>query len=1432
MIGQGRPWKTPSSGETSPREGRRRAVGLAAAVIGITIVGWCCAPLAAQSSSRPGPVSLQPPLPAPAGPLRPPLPEPPGTLDASPSTATEKSSLEFGSKRPSSVGTSLSLDSPPLAELDSSGSASPPGSDLEPDAARPAGVNRTPSDPASIGTSAAQDAALEDAAGTLDLRLRIVWGSGASRQWQGAVRIDRGTFSEFQLLGLEADEPGSMECSERLVLIEQPSPRAYDGLDLRVVAPADAVLSVRLQPLDGQGEARVVQRPLSDFIDDFHKEPLDERENRLLIRRRPGDKLRVELSRETLVLAPAEELTFSVQPHLLGNVSADRCQVSLVASETGKQYWTEQRELRAAGQAGIEAGDLWEAIGPLSVAMPEDEGVYDLRVVLTQRRLAAPLLPSRPVLERSVQLVVIRNQPPVEVESEWKQVASVDGSNGNWWERVTKLPQWLPGLAQGPLNNDLARRVERDGQSWVKLAPGGWQAYPLPVDRTGKPHQILVEIPREEAQALGISVLEPDAAGKVLPIGLDSGVALPDDDETGGGRGGRETHRLLFWPRTRTPLLLLTNRHPDRPALFGKIRLQAGPDTLPAAPGLSVVEGPPPVPSEPATRRLAAYYDKPLIPENFSAGEALDEYSGQSLDDWSTFYLGGRRLLDYLEYVGYDTALLSVACEGSAIYPSRILEPTPKYDTGTFFVSGQDPVRKDVLEMLFRLFDRQGLTLIPAVHFAARLPELERLRQGRPEAAVGLELVDEQGLTWTQRHGSRSGQAPYYNPLDPRVQQAMRRVVDELAARYGHHESFGGVALQIGPETYAQLPGALWALDDHTIERFELETHVRVPGEGSRRYAQRAEFLKTTGRPLWLRWRAEQLAKLYHQFHDDLQRRHRGAQLVLAAGDLFSSPHIHQRLLPTVIGKPDVRQLLLEFGLDPGHFQDSPGIVFPRPERLAPVITLPEQAVNLDLTNSPALDESFQRFAAPATLLFHEAQPMRLPSFDERSPFGKDNTYTWLVTHFSPAGAEARRRFVDSVARMDAQWIIDGGWMLPLGQEQELRSIVAAFRRLPAERFETLEAPADSTATQPLIVRRLARGGRTYVYLVNNAPWPVTAELQLEAAAGTELTLLADRPSSRYQRQSGGRANWRVALKPYDLVAGVFSTPDVAVRAWKAGSPPEVSQRIQQRIDALRERVQAVTQARPMSPLENAGFEQQSGGSPLEGWVHARGSGIEIQVDGKQHFGGQHSLRIYRGDTAGPAAWVRSEPFPIPQTGRLRVSVWLRTSDPARQPRLRLAVEGRFAGETYYRYASVGADNPRAPLRDRWAEYQFVVENLPLVGLSDLRVGFDLMGPGEVWVDDVRMFDLWLDKTERDELLKNIALADLFLDEGQLLDCERFLDSYWARFLRYHVPLPEAKLAENPGSSPEPAPAQPAREAPPSLLDRFKKFVPRRVLPF
>ena len=189
------------------------------------------------------------------------------------------------------------------------------------------------------------------------------------------------------------------------------------------------------------------------------------------------------------------------------------------------------------------------------------------------------------------------------------------------------------------------------------------------------------------------------------------------------------------------------------------------------------------------------------------------------------------------------------------------------------------------------------------------------------------------------------------------------------------------------------------------------------------------------------------------------------------------------------------------------------------------------------------------------------------------------------------------------------------------------------------------------------------------------------------------------------------------------------------------------------------------------------------------------------------------------------------------------MSVWLRVADAARQPNLRLAVEGKptmSTGRDYYRYAVIGQPpgpgQEAKPIATTWSQYIVQFDDLPLDGLSQMRVRLDLMGAGEVWADDVQLFDLAFNESELRALYKLLTLADLNLQNGQIGDCMKLLSGYWPRFLMQNVPLPQAvpALASKPAADPVPGDAAPAddkpAEAPPSSwLDRVKGIFPDRL---
>lgn len=538
--------------------------------------------------------------------------------------------------------------------------------------------------------------------------------------------------------------------------------------------------------------------------------------------------------------------------------------------------------------------------------IPEEEGVYDLRIALSNRRLTAPLSGDKPIAKRRLQLVVVANGADLITEEEPRRlVLDLDPTQKNWWKRLTRLPQWtlLPGLrSEGPLGNVKANRISQDGRTWTSIPAASWQAYPLPIDEVGAQHELEIDFPGNRAQSFAVSIIEPNPAGKVIPVGLDSGVHVSQEDVSGVAMKPNlvNQHRLTFWPKTKSPMVLVSNLRDDQPAIFGHLRVHR------SATG---VVNPRPVQDG---RRAFAYFERPLFPECFGATGVLDPETGRSLEDWKTFLDGGQRMVGHLKRAGYNGLVMTCVSEGSSLYPSRVLQPTPKHDRGVFFASGQDAVRKDVLEMLFRICDREGVQLVPAVEFATPLPSLERLRWQATDGMLGIDLIDENGMSWIDKSGSKRGKAPYYNPLHPKVQEAMIAVVREIAARYGNHPSFGGVSITMTPDGYSQLPDVNWGLDPITLQEFKQDTGANLPANGSIRKA----IYDGRIRSQWLDYRAGRLTKFYQQMVSELQRHRPRARLYLAGGRLVESKPVQRAFRPALPRQVSVDTAMKELGLD------------------------------------------------------------------------------------------------------------------------------------------------------------------------------------------------------------------------------------------------------------------------------------------------------------------------------------------------------------------------------------------------------------------------------------------------------------------------------------------------------------------------------------
>jgi hypothetical protein len=1262
-----------------------------------------------------------------------------------------------------------------------------------------------------------------------NVQVRIAWGGpDRPRQWHGAISVDRGRLDLLRPLGREADEPGSMWLDENRLQVRQRSAKSYDGADVEIVGPQETLLRIELGDSEpGSGPPSVTEVSVADLLKNPVSKDLDKFGNRLLVRRAPGDMLRVDFKRDHLVFSPGEAFSFDLTPrHLpVGAGMSVQLRARLVAHSLagGKEWSSQDQSVKAT------TDETTPAVVPWQLTLPTEEGVYD---VIVEAFDSAPLRIPRVKLiaERHIQLVVVADQPRGALpggSAPWTVVTEIDPTNPHWYDKIKSWsvwPNWSQPAALG--NGPLATAQHTLGPvaqiaananplAGAALPLGGmltvatgvqdihWQAYPLTINRIGAPHILELEYPGDVPQALGISIIEPNAAGMAWPIALDSGVFVEDDGV--GGPPAWQKHRLLFWPRTKSPIVLLTNRASGAPAVYGKIRVLAGPSKLPRAFAKTDV----------AERFLAGYQSRPLLAENFGGAEALDPVSQRSLTDWQTFYDGASRLAEYLNYVGYAGHMLAVMADGSTIYPSKTVEPATRYDSGAYFESAADPVRKDALEMILRIFDREGLKLVPALQFVAPLPELEaRLRRGGKDAS-GVQLIGPDGRAYCEVNPPGLGTSPYYNPLNENVQEAMLSVVRELVNRYQGHASFAGLAIELTAEGYGQLPGDLWGLDDETIGRFQRETGTQVPGSGEMRYRQRAEFLSPAAdggakpqREAWLRWRANALAHFYREMQKELIRARPDAAFYLAATDLLHTEEAARFLRPSLTSAARVDEALLAMGIRGELLRDQRGLVVLRPQRIGAPRLPAAEAVDFEVNRGVDFDAEFRGTASDGAIFVHEPLKKRLESFEAKSPFGKEKTLTELVAELVPSDGRNRERFVHALAVSDREMMLDGGWLLPMGQEDSLMDLVAAYRRLPAGNYE-LHAPA----TPPVTIRILATRNNTYLYLVNDSAWPVTADLQLNLPPGSRMDELTGRRP--LAPPVGERLS--VPLRPFDLVAVRCWAPDVKIADVQLVFDDRLKAALDRRRAELLKRVAAVANAAPIRALNNPSFEQAPKAGQIPGWSISNAATGSVSLDAAdpaRNAAGKSSVRL---ESSGKGAALISDPFPAPITGRMSASFYLRVEDATNQPTVIVWVKSSSGGYRKFGVLGKGSD---CQLAREWKPYSFPINDVPAEGVERLRLEFELIGAGRVWIDDVQVFDLQFSPQEVVQLRQIAAFAAEWFEKGDYGQCLQVLDGYWPRFLSAHVPVAQLQLANQPAKPPEKAASKPS-----APLDKFREKI-------
>jgi hypothetical protein len=1100
------------------------------------------------------------------------------------------------------------------------------------------------------------------------VRVRVEWGGGAARVWSGLLEVDEGRFGAIDGLGVDGEQPGTMWADGRVVWIQRRAGRIYDGFDVEIRAGAAAVLRLTLQSRGDPPVRTKFDVPLAELFDGERAVPIGDGGDRVVLRRTPGDALRLETERPHLVFDPGE--SFAAEVSL--NVHAPQ------ALETnGRFSWTLSP---ARGTTVLARGSSTVVIRtnlaepdrvPFAIRLPRQEGAYDLRFVLESPTLRR---------ESRVQVAVASGVPrgaddprtdapdPFTIEPPEDRLVDEFETNGSSGRRIERrerlgflrrsfadLSRVMPfGTAEGAV-------PAADAATDAAGEPE-WAAYTLHVDRVDRLHRLVVTLDAEPPRRVGLSVLQPDAAGHLLPLGLDGGVAIATGDgvvESGTADGRRVVrHAIPFWPHVTRPVLLVHALTATSP--LGILRVEVFEAAAPDVSNTARID------RSSGRRLIGPYLHRPLLAEAFGASEALDAATNRSLDDWRTFDLATERFAERLRRSGENAALLAVMGEGSTLFPSGRLRSSLRFDTGRHFSDGGDPQQKDVVELLLRRFDREGLVLIPMLRFSSSLPVLEAdlMRAEGPR----LELVNVDGRTWRETHSDERNGGPFYDPLDDRVQQAVLAIVREFAARYAAHPSLAAVAIDLGPECCLRYPDLDWGYDDATIERFLRETKTTLPAlPGTAADLRRTRVAALTGefRARWIAWRAAQLAA----FHGRISQ-------------AITQTHPQLRCVFVVDGPGDAETETLDTA------------TLARWERTSVVERRDPDADPVEPRESLAGRRGVVEFRPPTG--------RRIAGFDALSPW--QPAFTWVAAHVATTGPNDRRPIVRAAAS-DEVLLFRGGWLPPVGDEASLRNERTRFAELPDSRL----IPVPGTP-QPLGLRAGRSAGRTWIVVTNDFPHPLTATLEL-----------AGRLPSGVERVA-------LELQPFDLRVLSYEE-DVRVERTtvrvSAGVEVELRQRLRELdrvIAGLRER-----RTERRGDLSNPGFELAGATEDaLPGWSVPVRDAAAWTIDERHPRTGKASLMLAP-RPSGVAA-IGSE-LPLQSERHVVVSAWMRAN--ADDAEARLVFETVVDGETRRRFApvSVGTKWTRfgfriddVPTNVESARVRFEVRGPVRVWIDDVEV--------------------------------------------------------------------------------------------------------------
>ncbi|MEM7473387.1 MAG: hypothetical protein AAF483_00200 [Planctomycetota bacterium] len=1222
-------------------------------------------------------------------------------------------------------------------------------------------------------------------------KLQIVWGGEVPEHFEGLIELSQGAIQISQNLSLQPDAVGKiLEESTNRIQIRPHSKATYGGVEVYLQCDLSAELRIELR-VPGTDQTLSKSYPVHMLLHKTRVEPVGNRGTRVAIERPIQDKLRIDTGFSSPIVN-AKRYTLG------GGATVEGYYTGLPAGRylLRVQIPGEQPIALLEQEISVEASGSFPPIR-FDFQTPSREGAFLIEATLEQEsNYFSQLRTNEQKLIRRLEMLAFEAEElPLEITG-WSPVASINAIEAStpgmfsWvasWMYTDTLPDSFRSTTVGQTfealetSGVLGSRVLNTPQAKIQcltLDPDTWLAIPLVALEAGHPYRLLIRTPQDRTNQLVASVKSltntdiadransiPETLGQdyeIMTTARQAAAYLADQEK----QSGLKTTEITFWPSSTESVLVLANASDELASVLDIQLERAELAPLDLSSSKNEFEGPT------RAQLLGLYMDKPLLSACLGSQRIMDPKNGRLLDSWSTWQAAASRLVQLLRWTESNVLVLKIQADGGAIYPSRYLMSCPQYDNGVFFTDGRQEQIKDGVGLLLKHLDRSRIKLIVCLALDTRFPILEQMAargqfEGYQRNIADLELGEQ------------------YDPLDLRVQEQIMGIVRELLERYSDSPAFAGIQFELHADSPLVYKGDRWIPSASTLTRFQAETGIAVPGKSQ----NWESFLSSAAGKLLLQWRAEQLGEFYKRLGEMLQMTEQ-AVASPKRPRLFLNPGRLWRDSPEETDYLQTNSIIQ----NPGLLMLAHGFAFKRLDALQDiqVLRITNQRANNGVRNQDWITDISRTMALRArtgkpSAVLHMQKPRNLllenlpPDSELRRAAGG-----MLYPLPSENTAEMHQTIMRDFAQEEPGFLGLGAWLPITLETSKLRDTFSAIRQLPSKNVTT------SQLSDWISLRFANTNNESRIQLVNASPWEEQVSFEVSTRATPEI--LETKLNFTTEELGNGHTIVQTILPPFEIASFRFKQEVEVVGASRACAE-SVLDRLDGELEALESVLASIADPtrQPIAASIGGDFEWQENTPQNKlpgGWNASMLPSVQASTTKHLPHSGASCLQLASTAQEPVRAWVQSPTFDAPPNGRLTVQAWLRRPAVRKTCRVELRLVGRKRnGDRFVRSRVFGSQEANA-IPDDWGTrpMRLDVGDIPSEEITSMFVAIELVGQGQIWVDDVEALGSWLHPSERIYLQRRLLVAKQKLQSKDPASAEKLLESPWVRYLRLHHP--------------------------------------------